>query len=313
MDAPLRMITPTNHPSYTEAMRFADATFDRQVLAFGEKGQRALGKLRVGLVGAGGTGSIAAEVLMRLGVKELIVVDHDKLEQTNLNRWQGGKFSDVGRYKVEVLQERLEEMGFGIKVEAVAKPLFDEVAIARLKGCDVLIGAVDDDKARYVLNRMSVSYLIPYLDCSSGIVLGKKRGSVHRIAVRNVSVIPSVTSCFNCNGYFFREDLPYLFLPGYMQKEAKRRKYINDDTVTSPAVYPLNMLSVAFLMTEFMNVVFGYKTMYENLFFDIKAMHEASPHAWIAQRPSAHCIDCNDRMATGDEGGVDRLAAMAVS
>jgi hypothetical protein len=312
-DIPLRIIVPTNHPSYNTASRFVDATYDRQVLAFGQKGQELLRRLRIGLVGAGGTGSIAAEVLMRLGIKDLLIVDADRLEQTNLNRWQGGKMSDVGRYKVDVLKERLEEAGSGTEVRALRTTLFDNEAMTALKGCDILIGAVDDDRARYVLNRMSVSYLIPYLDCSSGIVLGKQRGTLKRIAVRNVCVVPSVTPCFNCNGYFFREDLPYLFLPGHMRKEAKRQKYINDDAIDSPAVYPLNMLSVAFLMTEFMNLIFGFKKAYENIFVDIASLHDSKPVAWCVQNPSSNCIDCNDRMATGDEGGAQHLAAMALS
>ena len=58
--------------------------FDRQIRAFGSDGQALLAALRVGVVGAGGTGSAVFEQLVRLGVGEITIIDDDVLTATNL-------------------------------------------------------------------------------------------------------------------------------------------------------------------------------------------------------------------------------------
>src|SRR5580704_4749734 len=60
--------------------------FDRQVRALGVEGQRRLSALRVGVVGLGGTGSQVVQQLSHLGVRKLILVDADRVEDTNLPR-----------------------------------------------------------------------------------------------------------------------------------------------------------------------------------------------------------------------------------
>ena len=62
------------------------AMFSRNVLAFGEQGQEVLSSLRVGVVGASGTGSHVCDQLIRLGVGTLVVIDPDHVEDVNLNR-----------------------------------------------------------------------------------------------------------------------------------------------------------------------------------------------------------------------------------
>jgi hypothetical protein len=82
-----------------------DAIFDRNVRAFGPAIQAILGDLRIGIVGAGGTGSAVAEQLVRLGVRHLLLVDNDELSAGNVTRVYGSTPRDVGRPKVEVLRD----------------------------------------------------------------------------------------------------------------------------------------------------------------------------------------------------------------
>lgn len=63
--------------------------FDRQVRAFGQDIQRLLGRLNVGVVGAGGTGSAVIEQLTRLGLGRLTVFDGDFFDPSNVNRVYG--------------------------------------------------------------------------------------------------------------------------------------------------------------------------------------------------------------------------------
>lgn len=306
---PMQYIYPTNSADNQHIK--PDEIHHRQVLAFGEEGQERLGKLKVGLVGAGGTGSILAEGLVKLGVNSLIIIDEDKLELSNLNRWQGGRLADVGRHKVSVLEELLSAMSDTVRIETFKKSLFDKEVIDCLKDCDVIIGAVDDDKARYILNKLSLIYLIPYLDCSSGIIV--KEGKIAKIAARNVGVIPGVTECMECSDrYYDKAKLIYHFSGSRTREEAKRKKYIDDDDtdIKSPSVYPLNMLSVSTLLTEFINLFTGFRgAFYRNIFIDTMHMQRQSAHAWEVVSPSPRCIDCNDRIALGDREKVWNLFA----
>ncbi|MGI0035607.1 MAG: ThiF family adenylyltransferase [Nitrososphaera sp.] len=143
------------------------STLNRHILAFGEEGHQVLASLRIVLVGAGGIGSILAEGLTRLGVMHLTLIDGDSLEYSNLNRWQGGRPKDIGKLKAHVLARRLRTMNPQMKVRSIGFPLTHPKSLAAIKGADVLIGAVDNHQARFLMNRISAQYLIPYLDAAT--------------------------------------------------------------------------------------------------------------------------------------------------
>ncbi len=304
MDTPMRYMAPAN---VAQREKKADKSmYNRQILAFGEMGQEQLSRLKVTLVGAGGTGSILAESLVRLGVKNLVVIDDDKLEETNLNRWQGGKIRDVGRYKVNILKDILYPIAHDIHIKSFESTVFDKKVIEYIKDSDVIIGAVDSNKARYLLNRLSLVYLIPYLDCSSGIIVEDNK--IEELSTRNVIVVPSVTHCFNCEElYYKKSEFTYDFVSDGMKEEAKRRKYIHADVdITSPSVYPLNMLSVSTLLLEFMNLFWGYKENFiENTYVNYVTLDQKEQKlAWSKEDPNIECIDCQDRIALGDRARV---------
>jgi len=307
MDAPIQYIYPTN-----STVKYQDISLDmynRQILGFGSMGQELLSRLKVSLVGAGGTGSILAETLVRLGVKNLVIIDNDRLEESNLNRWQGGKMRHVGEYKVNILKDNLYPIAFDLKLKTFESTLFDKDVIEHIKDSDVIIGAVDDNKARYLMNRLSLVYLIPYLDCSSGIVV--KNGNIEELSVRNVTVVPSITRCFNCEEvYYKKSEFIYDFVSDAMKKEAQRRKYIQADVdIKAPSVYPLNMLAVSTLSLEFMNLFWGYKKeLVENTYINyINATKENQKISWKSESPHTQCIDCQDRISLGDRADVGNL------
>ena len=89
-----------------------DEIFDRQMRAFGKDGQRLLARLRVGVVGAGGTGSAVFEQLVRLGVRQMTVIDDDVATTTNVTRIHESGVGDAGTAKVGVLATA-ERIGLG--------------------------------------------------------------------------------------------------------------------------------------------------------------------------------------------------------
>ena len=81
--------------------------YSRTELLVGKAGIEKLKKSKVAVYGIGGVGSYAAEALARVGIGHLVLVDYDKYDITNINRQLGAYHSTIGKYKVEVMKERI--------------------------------------------------------------------------------------------------------------------------------------------------------------------------------------------------------------
>lgn len=87
-----------------------DLMFDRNVRAFGPAIQTTLSDLMVAVVGCGGTGSAVTEQLVRLGVRNFMLIDPDVLSESNVTRVYGSTPADEGRPKVEILAEHAQRI-----------------------------------------------------------------------------------------------------------------------------------------------------------------------------------------------------------
>lgn len=84
--------------------------FSRSTLLFGEEGFERLQNSRVAVFGIGGVGGYVTEALARSGVGTLDLIDHDTVNLTNLNRQIIALHSTLGRYKVDVMAERIRDI-----------------------------------------------------------------------------------------------------------------------------------------------------------------------------------------------------------
>lgn len=138
----------------------------RHAQAFGAGTTALLRRLSVAVVGCSGTGSPVVEMLARLGVGELVLVDPDVVEEKNLNRIVNATRADAEaeRPKVDVLGDAVRRMGLGTRVVPLAATLFDPAVVRRVSACDFVVGCVDTVDGRDLLNRLAAYYLIPYVD-----------------------------------------------------------------------------------------------------------------------------------------------------
>ena len=93
-----------------------DTRFEREALLIGEASVEKLNKARVCLFGVGGVGSYAAEALARCGVGTIDIVDNDTVSVSNINRQLCALESTVGKYKIDVVAERLADINPAITV-----------------------------------------------------------------------------------------------------------------------------------------------------------------------------------------------------
>ena len=117
---------------------------ERTELLLGSEKAAALERARVAVVGLGGVGAYAAEMLCRAGVGSLLLIDNDEVGESNLNRQLPALHSTLGRPKAEVMKERLEDINPGISIEVVREYLTESNVPRLLCGrLDCVVDAID--------------------------------------------------------------------------------------------------------------------------------------------------------------------------
>ena len=94
-----------------------DGKFTRTEMLIGNEGMEKLKNARVAVFGLGGVGSFVCEGLARSGLGNFILVDFDKIDETNINRQLIATVNTIGRYKVDLMKERILEINPDANVE----------------------------------------------------------------------------------------------------------------------------------------------------------------------------------------------------
>jgi len=119
---------------------------------FGMEGQKKLKAAKVLAVGTGGLGAPMLQYLAAAGVGTIGIVDFDKVEASNLHRQVLFGASDVGRPKVEVAKERLQEINPHIDIQVHQTRLTSDNALEIIKDYDVVADGTDNFPSRYLIN-----------------------------------------------------------------------------------------------------------------------------------------------------------------
>lgn len=96
--------------------RQMEKQFERTALLLGEEGVERLGNARVAVFGIGGVGGYVCEALVRSGVGAFDLIDSDRVCESNINRQIIATQSTIGRYKTEVMRERMLEINPSVRV-----------------------------------------------------------------------------------------------------------------------------------------------------------------------------------------------------
>ena len=91
--------------------------FSRTELLIGKEGLKKLQKAKVAIFGIGGVGSFVAEGLARAGIGHLVLVDNDVVDITNINRQIEATHSSLGKYKIDVMKDRILDINQNAIVE----------------------------------------------------------------------------------------------------------------------------------------------------------------------------------------------------
>ena len=138
--------------------------FSRTELLLGAEGLEKLKHASVMVFGVGGVGSHCIEALARSGVGKLILIDNDTVSLTNINRQSIAYHSTVGRYKTEVMRERIADICPEIEVETYEMfVLPDNLEELILKRPDYVIDAIDTVTAKIGIAELTKKHGIPLI------------------------------------------------------------------------------------------------------------------------------------------------------
>ena len=153
----------------------ADSWLQRGTLLLGEEKQERLSNARLLIVGLGGVGSWAAEMLCRAGAGEMTIVDADVVDVTNINRQMPALVSTVGQPKCNVVAERLRAINPDIRLNV--KQMFID--------CDNIAALLDDGKYDFVVDAIDT------LDPKCALIRGCWE--------RDIKIISSMGAGAKCN------------------------------------------------------------------------------------------------------------------
>ncbi|MFQ9922223.1 MAG: ThiF family adenylyltransferase [Beduini sp.] len=124
----------------------------RSAMLYGEDYDQHLQKKTVCIFGVGGVGGFVCEGLARIGVGHLILVDHDEVSLSNLNRQIIATHDTIGKAKVEVMKERILSINPQIKVDIYKEfYLKDKALEAIYEKADYVVDAIDTVSAKLAL------------------------------------------------------------------------------------------------------------------------------------------------------------------
>ena len=133
----------------------------RITLLFGDDAVNKLQQSTVMVVGCGAVGSFAIESLARSGVGHIIVIDFDKVEESNINRQLFATDSTIGKPKVEIAMSRIHDINPDIKVDAINTFFDDKTDFG--KKPDFVIDAIDSVQSKIALYKWCFKNNIPFV------------------------------------------------------------------------------------------------------------------------------------------------------
>lgn len=235
--------------------------FDRNAQAFGGKTVNSLKEMKIGVVGCSGTGSPLIEMLVRLGVGNLVLVDPDVMGPENLNRIYGSTMEDVkaNKSKVEVISKHIDSIDIGTNVITFDCCLQESrEAVNELASCDFLFGCVDSFEGRHYLNLISTYYLVPLIDI--GVKLNADgKGGVESI-IGNIHYLYPNSKTLIERGVYNSEQLLAESLKRISPEEFEQRQvYFENADVSSPAVISVNSMCSSTAVNEMLGRIHQYR------------------------------------------------------
>ena len=134
--------------------------YSRQIVLkdVGVVGQKKIRSSKVLIVGAGGLGCPIADYLSRAGVGTIGIADFDKINLSNIHRQNLYNSKDIGKYKVDVVKEKIKSINPFTKIKTYKKKITNKNLNNVIKSFDIIVDGSDNFKTKFLLNKYSIKY-----------------------------------------------------------------------------------------------------------------------------------------------------------
>ncbi len=137
--------------------------------------QELLHNSTVMVVGAGAIGNELIKNLALLGVGKIVIVDMDKIEQTNLTRSILFRMKDVGKYKSQAAAEAAMEINPDVKAICLNQNVVTDIGLGAFRSMDIVLGGLDNREARLAINQSCYKVNKPWIDGAIEVLNGFAR------------------------------------------------------------------------------------------------------------------------------------------
>lgn len=163
--------------------------YRRQILVkgFGQKSQKLLSSKHAILIGGGGLGSNSANLLIRMGIGSIDIIDYDTIDKTNLHRTSVFSEQDIGKSKALILQERLQSVNTDVQVKGINKKVTSTNIKSLVQHANVIIDGTDNIPLRLLINETAIKHKIPWV-----------YAGVYETIGMVMAILPKKTACFQC-------------------------------------------------------------------------------------------------------------------
>ncbi len=184
-----------------------ESRYARQIALpqIGEDGQRRIRDSRVLIVGLGGLGSPAALYLAGAGVGELVLVDFDVVEASNLQRQIIHSTDRVGQLKVESARSAIEALNPDCRVTAIDHELGDDELREQIRAASLVLDCSDNFNTRFAVNRCCIEERTPLVSAAA-----------IRFEGQILPVLPGRGPCYQCLYPESYEDMPTCEMEGVL-------------------------------------------------------------------------------------------------
>ena len=255
-----------------------DPMFARQTF-FGETFQNRLGELSVALIGCGGIGATFAEQLGRLGVKQWVLVDPDRVEMANLNRMPSAtsKMADQQWYKVHYLKHLIKRIyATGSSVFTFPTSLEDSSIESQIAAADLMVVATDNHRSRQLAQELALKYLRPLISLGTHIEVNSE-GKPQMYA--RVTIPPLGGGwCLMCGNMISLQQAALESAPNEISEFIAQKGYL--DEIHDPAVFWLNSMCASAAVGIIQGCVSGFLELDAGL-------------DWIYQFPTGNWMQTN--------------------
>ena len=160
--------------------------FSRQLILneFKEKNFDTLQKKHIVIIGMGGIGCPLSQYLIASGIKKLTIIDHDKIDITNLNRQILFNINDIGKNKAKTAKKKLLKINPNCLINPISKKITKFNINAYIKKPTIIIDSTDNWVSMSAINEFCVKNSIPLISASvigfdGQVILFKNHKSSH--------------------------------------------------------------------------------------------------------------------------------------